>query len=74
MLSPSECLLKASNYEMAARMAAPDDRMVYLTQASHWRQLAHELQMERFGPFGSANLMPGDAGNKDFGSGSGLAD
>lgn len=62
MLTASECLLKASNYELAAQLAPPDARMGYLQHASHWRQLAHELQMERFGPFGSANLFTGDAG------------
>ena len=51
----------ASNYELAAQLAPPDARMGYLQQASPWRQLAHELQMERFGPFGSANLFIGDA-------------
>lgn len=25
--------------------------MVYLEQASHWRRLAHEIQVERLGPF-----------------------
>lgn len=72
MFTPSEALLKANNYEMAARMAAPDQRMSYLVQAAHWRQLAHELQMERFGPSGSANILPGEAGVKDRGPG--LAD
>lgn len=67
-MTASECLLKASNYEMAARMAPPEARMEYLTLASHWRQLAHELQMERFGPFGSGNVFPGE------GAGSGTAD
>jgi hypothetical protein len=72
MYTPSEAHLKASNYELAARMAAPEDRMAYLEQAAHWRQLAHELQMERFGPCGRANMMPGEAGPNDRGPG--LAD
>jgi hypothetical protein len=74
MLTPSECLLKANNYEMAAKMAPPEDRMMYLQQASHWRQLAHELQMERFGPFGSANTLPGEEGPRDRGPWTGTAD
>ncbi|MFT3724407.1 MAG: hypothetical protein QM773_12550 [Hyphomonadaceae bacterium] len=74
MLTPSECLLKANNYEMAAKMAAPEDRMMYLLHASHWRQLAHELQMERFGPCGSANLLPGEARPKNRGPEPGMAD
>jgi len=69
MYTPSEALLKANNYELAARMAAPADRMAYLEQAAHWRQLAHELQMERFGPCGSANMLPGESGPKDRGPG-----
>lgn len=74
MITSSECLLKANNYEMAAKMAPPGDRMMYLQQASHWRQLAHELQMERFGPCGSANILPGEAGPKDRGPEPGMAD
>jgi hypothetical protein len=66
MITASECLLKASNLEIAARMSPPGERMGYLEQASHWRQLAHELQMERFGPCGSANMLPGERDPKDW--------
>lgn len=59
MLSSSECLLKANNFEIAARMAPPGDRMVYLEQAAHWRRLAHEIQVERLGPFAGQDD-PGD--------------
>lgn len=51
MLSASECLLKANNFEIAAKMAPPGDRLVYFEQAMHWRRLAHEIQVERLGPF-----------------------
>ncbi len=51
MLSASECLLKANNFEIAAKMAPPGERMVYFEQAVHWRRLAHEIQVERLGPF-----------------------
>ena len=61
MLSSSEALLKARNYETAAQMAPASLRMIYLQQAAHWRQLAHELQMERFGPFGGGEGLFGDA-------------
>ncbi len=74
MPTHSDCLLKANNYEMAARMADPADRMIYLQQAALWRQLAHELQMERFGPFGSANILPGEAGPMDRSEGTHSAD
>jgi hypothetical protein len=69
MYTPSEALLKANNFEMAAQMADPAHRMIFIEQAAHWRQLAHELQMERFGPSGSANVLPGDAGPLDAGRG-----
>ncbi len=59
MLSASECLLKANNFEIAARMAPPGDRMVFLEQASHWRRLAHEIQVERLGPFAGQDA-PGE--------------
>ncbi len=74
MPTHAECLLKANNYEMAAMIAAPADRMMYLQQAAHWRQLAHQLQMERFGPYGSANILPGEAGPLDRGEGPHSAD
>jgi hypothetical protein len=45
---------------MAAKMGPEADRMVFLEQAVHWRRLAHEMQMERFGPLGSANMFTGD--------------
>ena len=64
MLSASECLLKADNYMTAAKLAAPDTRMIYIQQAVQWRQLAHELQMERFGPFGG-DSSTGEAGERD---------
>lgn len=63
MLSASECLLKADNFMTAAKLAAPDARMVFIQQAAQWRQLAHELQMERFGPFGDSLM--GEAGERD---------
>jgi len=58
MLTASECFLKADNFIVAAKFAAPEARMIYIQQAAQWRQLAHELQMERFGPFGGDTLMP----------------
>jgi len=58
MSNPSKCLLKVTNWEVAARMEPVGDRRVYLRRAAaRWRQAAL-LQMERFGPFGSANLPP----------------
>ena len=48
MLSPTECLLKAENYVVAARMAPAGERMVLLEQASIWRKRAFELRMLRF--------------------------
>lgn len=74
MPTHAECLLKANNYEMAARMADTADRMMYLQLAAQWRQLAHQLQMERFGPFGSANILPGEAGPMDWSQGPHSAD
>lgn len=60
MHTPSECLLKAENYEIAAKMAPDSERMLYVEQAIHWRRLAHELHMERFGPFtGEAGVREG---------------
>ncbi len=58
MLTASECFLKADNFMMAAKFAAPEARMIYIQQAAQWRQLAHELQMERFGPFAGDGLTP----------------
>lgn len=58
MLTASECFLKADNFMTAAKLAAPEARMTYIQQAAQWRQLAHELQMERFGPFGGDGLTP----------------
>ncbi|RYZ14258.1 MAG: hypothetical protein EON61_04340 [Alphaproteobacteria bacterium] len=51
MLTAPECLLKANNFEIAAKMAPPGQRLVYFEQAMHWRRLAHEIQVERLGPF-----------------------
>jgi hypothetical protein len=48
MLTPTECLLKAENYAMAARMAPDGKRMVLLEQAAMWRKRAFELRMLRF--------------------------
>jgi hypothetical protein len=47
-MSPSECLLKAENYELAARMAPEGQRMALLEQAALWRKRAHDLRMLRF--------------------------
>lgn len=48
MLTSTECLLKADNYELAARMAPDEERMALLEQAVIWRKRAFELQMLRF--------------------------
>ena len=48
MMTPTECLLKAENYEMAARMALDGDRMAMLEQAAIWRKRAFDLRMLRF--------------------------
>lgn len=48
MLTPSECLLKAENYAVAARLADDRSRMPLLEQAAKWRRWAFELQMLRF--------------------------
>ena len=48
MLTATECLLKAENYELAARMAPEGRRMALLEQAALWRKRAFELQMLRF--------------------------
>jgi hypothetical protein len=48
MLTPSECILQAENYAIAASMADEDSRMAMLEQAALWRRRAHELQMLRF--------------------------
>jgi hypothetical protein len=48
MLTASECLLKADNYELAARLAPEGRRMGLLEQAAMWRKRAFELQMLRF--------------------------
>jgi len=48
MLTPSECLLKAENYEIAARLADDQERMALMEMAAMWRQRSFELQMLRF--------------------------
>jgi hypothetical protein len=48
MLTPSECLLQAENYAIAASMADDETRMTMLEQAAMWRRRAFELQMLRF--------------------------
>ena len=48
MLTPTECLLKAENYDVAARLAADRDRMGLLEKAAVWRNRAFQLQMLRF--------------------------
>ncbi len=48
MLTPTECLLKAENYAVAARMAAEGDRMALLEQAAMWRKRSFQLRMLRF--------------------------
>ena len=48
MLTPTECLLKAENYAVAARMAQGGKRIVLLEQAALWRRRAFELKMLRF--------------------------
>ena len=48
MLTPTECLLKADNYSIAARLADDRSRMELLKEAAMWRRRAFELQMLRF--------------------------
>jgi hypothetical protein len=48
MLTPSECLLQAENFAVAASMADEESRMPMLEQAALWRRRAFELQMLRF--------------------------
>ena len=47
-MTPTECLLKAENYAVAARMAPGGERMILLEQAAMWRKRAFELRMLRF--------------------------
>jgi hypothetical protein len=48
MLTPSECLLKAENYAVAARLADDEERIALLEMSALWRQRSFELQMLRF--------------------------
>jgi len=48
MLSASECILKAENFAMAAKMAEGRKRMALLGAAAFWRNRALDQQMERF--------------------------
>jgi hypothetical protein len=48
MLTPTECLLQAENYAIAASMADEDVRMEFLETAAMWRRRAFEMQMLRF--------------------------
>ncbi len=48
MLSVSECILKAENFAMAAKMAEGRKRMALLGAAAFWRNRALDQQMERF--------------------------
>ena len=48
MLTPTECLLKAENYAVAARMAQDGERIALLERAALWRRRAFELKMLRF--------------------------
>jgi hypothetical protein len=47
-MSPTECLLKAENYAVAARMAPEGERMGLLEQAVVWHKRAFEMRMLRF--------------------------
>ena len=66
MLTPTECLLKAENYVVAARMAPDGERMALLEQAAIWRKRAVDLRMLRFEHLreiqddASARLRPAD--------------
>lgn len=48
MLSVSECLLKAENLALAARMAEGRKRLALMGAAAFWRNRAFELRMQRF--------------------------
>lgn len=48
MLSPTECLLQAENYTIAASLAEGETRIEMLEMATIWRRRAYELQMLRF--------------------------
>jgi hypothetical protein len=48
MLSVWECILKAENFAMAAKMAEGRKRMALLGAAAFWRNRALDQQMERF--------------------------
>jgi hypothetical protein len=48
MLTPTECLLQAENFAIAASMAEGETRLIMLEQSALWRRRAHELQMLRF--------------------------
>ena len=48
MPTPSECLLQAENYAIAASMAAEGARSALLEQSAVWRRRAFDLQMLRF--------------------------
>ena len=48
MLTSTECLLQAENYQVAAAMADEEARMALLEKAAMWRRRSFELQMLRF--------------------------
>jgi hypothetical protein len=59
MLTASECLLKAENYEFAAKLTDGTARLGLLEKAVKWRSAAYRLQMQRF-----EHLRTGDPGKK----------
>jgi hypothetical protein len=63
MLSPSECLLQAENYAVAASMADDEGRVPLMEQSAMWRRRAFELQMLRF-----EHLREVDPDASDYGS------
>ena len=59
MLTTSECLLRAENYEVAAKLSEGVTRMALLEKAAKWRSAAYRMQMQRF-----EHLRTGDQGKK----------
>jgi hypothetical protein len=62
MLTPTECLLQAENFAVAASMAEGETRLIMLEQSALWRRRANELQMLRFEHLREHDTGTGEAG------------
>jgi hypothetical protein len=58
-MTTSECLLRAENYEVAAKLSDGTARLALLEKAAKWRRAAYQMQMQRF-----KHLRTGDQGKK----------